>query len=73
MLEVVKGFVPNALLLCGKELSKSYADSHDMNAEIFKRRFANTLIPNLSKDRKVPIVMDDSKYHSRLVEKSLQQ
>ena len=65
-----EGFVPNAVLLCGKQLSESYADYHDMNAEIFKRWFANTLITNLPKDRKVVFMMVNAKYHSRLVDKS---
>ena len=50
-----------------KYFSESYANYHDdMNAEVFEKWFANTLIPNLSKDRKVVIVMDNAKYHSLL-------
>ena len=40
-----------------------------MNAEVFKRWFANRFTPDLPKDRKVVVVMDNAKYHSRLVEK----
>ena len=64
-------FVSNALLLCGKQFSESCADYYDdMNTEVFERWIANTLIPNLPKDRKVVIVMNDAKYHSGLLEKS---
>ena len=67
----MKKSVLNALLLCGKQLSDSCADyQDDMNAELFERWFVNTLIPNLPKDRKVAIVMDNAKYHSRLIEES---
>ena len=65
-----EGFVSNALLLCGKQLSESYADYHgDMNAEVFKRWFTNTMISNLPKDKKIVTVLDNAKYCSRLVEK----
>ena len=40
-----------------------------MNAEVFKRWFANRFTPDLPKDRKVVVVIDNAKYHSRLVEK----
>ena len=40
-----------------------------MNAEAFERQFANRFTPDLPKDRKVVIVMDNARYHSRLVEK----
>ena len=40
-----------------------------MNAEVFERWFANRFTPDLPKERKVVIVMDNAKYHSRLVEK----
>ena len=40
-----------------------------MNAEVFERQFANRFTPDLPKDRKVVIVMDNARYHSRLVEK----
>ena len=50
-----------------KYFSESYANyNDDMNAEVFEKWFANTLIPNLPKDRKVVIVMDNAKYHSLL-------
>ena len=62
------GLVENALLLCGKKLSESYADYHDdMNGEIFEKWFRSSLMPNLPKDRNVVIVMDNAKYHNRLV------
>ena len=65
------GFLSNAVLVCGKELSESYADYHcDMNDEVFERWFANTLIPNLPKDRKVVIVMGNAKCYSKPVHKS---
>ena len=41
-----------------------------MNAEVSKRRFTNVVIPNLPKRRKVVIVMDNAKYHRRLVQNS---
>ena len=40
-----------------------------MNAEVFERWFANRFTPDLPKDRKVVVVLDNAKYHSRLVEK----
>ena len=56
-------------MLCVKQRSESYADYHgNMNAEVFERCFANTLIPNLQKNRKIVIAMDNAKYYSRLVE-----
>ena len=63
-------FVPNTLVI-GKQLSESYVDYHDnRNARVFRRWFTSMLISNLTKDRKVVIVMDNAKYHSRLVAKS---
>ena len=41
-----------------------------MNGHVFEDWFQNTLLPNLPKDRKVVIVMDNAKYHSRLLEKN---
>ena len=41
-----------------------------MNAEVFKRWLAYTLISNLPKGSKVFTVIDNVKYHSRLAEKS---
>ena len=79
-----EGFVPNLLLLCGKDFAKCYADYHeDMNGVVFetwfrnallsnlpKPWFRNALLPNLPKGRKVAIVFDNIKYHSRFVERS---
>ena len=40
-------------MLCVKQRSESYPDYHgNMNAEVFERCFANTLIPNLQKKKK---------------------
>ena len=65
-----EGFIPNSLLLCGKDLSESYADYHqDMNGTVFENWFQSTLLPNLQKGKKVVIVLDNAKYHSRYVEK----
>ena len=59
----VKGFVENFLLLCGKELSISYADYHDdMSGIVFEDWFENMLTANLPKERKVVVVMDNAKY-----------
>ena len=67
----VKGFVENALLLCGKDIAKSYVDYHqNMNGEVFESWFRDKLLPNLPKDRKVCIVLDNAKYHCRLIEKT---
>ena len=66
-----EGFVPNSLLLCGKDFAKSYADYHEaMIGAVFENWFRNTLLPNLPKGRKVSIVFDNAKYHSRLMERS---
>ena len=66
-----EGFVPNSLLLCGKDFAKSYADYHeDMNSAVFENWFRNTFLPNLTKGRKVAMMFDNAKYHSRLVETS---
>ena len=66
-----KGLVPNFLLICGKKFSESYADYHDdLNRDVFEDRFENTLLKNLPQDRKVLMVMDNAKYHSRLSEKT---
>ena len=65
-----EGFVPNSLLLCGKKLSESYYDYHvDMNMDVFEDWFENTLLKNLPQGKKVLIVIDNAKYHSRLSEK----
>ena len=67
------GFVDNALLWCGKDISKCYIDYHqNMNCEVFESWFGDKLIPNLPKDGKTPIVLDNAKYHCRLMEKHLQ-
>ena len=66
-----EGFVANALLLCGKDISKCYVDYHqNMNGEIFKSWFGDKLIPNLLKNRKTLIALDNAKYHCRLIEKT---
>ena len=58
-------FVPNSLLLCGKKLSKSYADYHgNMNGDVFEDWFKNTLLKNLPQDRKALLVMDSTKYQT---------
>ena len=45
-----EGFVPNSLLLCGKNFAKSYADYHeDMKGAVFENWFRNTLLSNLPK------------------------
>ena len=45
-----EGFVDNALLLCGKYISKCYVDYHqNMNGEVFENYFGNRLAPNLPK------------------------
>lgn len=65
------GFIPNCLLLCGKKLKECHADYHsDMNGEVFEDWFEKSLLQNLPKDKKCVIVMDNAKYHSRLVEKT---
>ena len=40
-----------------------------MNAEVFERWFADRFTPDLPKERKDVIVIDNAKYHSRLAEK----
>ena len=68
----LEGFVDHALLLCGKDVSKCYIDCHqNMNSEVSKSWFGNKLIPNIFKDRKMLIVLDNAKYHRRLMEKHL--
>ena len=57
MLGAVKALQKNPLLLCGKELSVSYADYHDtMSGIVYQNWFENTLTANLPKERKVVIV-----------------
>ena len=49
-----EGFLPNALPLCGKQLSESYADyDDDRNAKVLERWFVKTLIPNLLKEKRL--------------------
>ena len=58
-----ESFLENTLLLCGKKLSELYLDySNDFNGIVFEEWFESTLIPNLSKERKIAIVMDNAKY-----------
>ena len=46
----------------------SYADYHDDMSEIvFKDQLENTLTANLPKQRKVKIMMENAKYHSRFI------
>lgn len=50
---------PKFSLLYLKQFFASYADYYDdMNANVFKNYFENTLLKNLPQDRKVLIVMD---------------
>ena len=66
-----KGFVSNPRLLWGKKLTESYDDyNDDMNGDVFENWFENTLLKNLSEDRKVLKVMDNTTYHSRLPEET---
>lgn len=66
-----KGFVSNSLLLWGKKLTESYDDyNDDMNGDVFENWFENTLLKNLSQDRKVLKVMDNTTYNSRLSEET---
>ena len=47
----------------------SYADYHDdMSRIVFEDQLENTLTVNLPKQKKVMIVMENAKYHSRLIE-----
>ena len=63
------GFIPSALLLCGKSIKKAMADYHeDMNGNVFERWFEERLLPNLP-PRSV-IIMDNAKYHSRIYDKT---
>ncbi|KAJ8940711.1 hypothetical protein NQ318_009114 [Aromia moschata] len=42
------GFVPNALLLSAKNITKSSADYHeDMTADLFEKWFVEQLLPNI--------------------------
>ena len=67
-----EAFVHNSLLLCEKKkLSQSFAGCHDdINGGVFEDWFENSLLKNLPQDRKVLIVMNNAKYHSRLSEKT---
>ena len=65
-----EGFVDNAVLSCGKDISKFYVDYHqNMNSEVFESWFGDKLIPNLPKDRKTLIILDNAKYYCRLMGK----
>ena len=71
MLGIVKALQKTPLLLCGKELSVSYADYHDnMGGIVYQNWFENTLTANLPKERKVVVVMDSAKYHCRFIGKA---
>ena len=66
-----EGFVDNALVLCGKDITKCYIEYHrDMNSDISKIWFHDKLIPNIYKDRKTLIVLDNATYHCRLMGKT---
>ena len=66
-----EGFVPILSSFAEKKLSESNVDSNDdINGHVFEDWFENTLLKNLPQDRKVLIVMDNAKYHSRLSEKT---
>ena len=41
-----------------------------MNGDVFENWFENALLKNLSQDRKVLKVMDNTTYHSRLSEET---
>ena len=57
-----EGFVPNLLLLCGKQLSESNADYHvDTNENFFEECFENTLSKHLPLDKKVLSVIHNAK------------
>lgn len=46
-----EGFIGNSLLLCGKNVSKSYVDyQNDINCSVFEYWFENRFIPNLPKE-----------------------
>ena len=65
-----EGFVDNALLLRGKDISKCYLDYHqNVNSEVFESWFGDKLIPNLPKGRNTLIALGNTKYHCRLMEK----
>ena len=70
---VAESFVDNAILLCEKDISKCYIDYHrNMNREVFKNWLGDKFIPNILKERKTLIVLDNAKNHCRLMEKHLQ-
>ena len=49
----------------------SYADYHDdMSGIVFEDQLENMLTGNLRKAKKVVIVMENSQYHSRFIEKT---
>ena len=63
------GFIPSALLLCGKSIKEAMADYHqDMNGDVFEKWFEERLLPNLPP--KSLIIMDNAKYHSRIHDKA---
>ena len=67
----MKRVYTNSPLFCEKDLSDSYADYHqNMNGKVFENWFQSNLLPNVPKEKKVVIVLDNSKYHNRYVEKT---
>ena len=71
MLGAVKALSTTRLLLCGKELSMSYANYHDdMSGVEFEDWFENKLTANLPKERKVVVVMNSAKDRCRFIEKA---
>ena len=70
MLVVMEDLSMELFFFVEKKLSESFAEYHnDMNGKAFKDWFGNVLLPNLPKERNVVIVMDNAKYHSRLVKR----
>jgi transposase len=59
------GFIPNCLLLFTSKKTNEYHE--EMNHNVFKNWFQQSLIPNLS--RPSIIIMDNAKYHSKIIDK----
>ncbi|KAJ8948212.1 hypothetical protein NQ318_014408 [Aromia moschata] len=62
------GFVPNALLLTAKNITKPSADYHeDMTADLFEKWFVEQLLPNIPPNS--VIVMKNASYYSLILNK----
>lgn len=61
-----EGFLPNTLLLFASKKTNEYHE--EMDHKVFRKWFEQSLIPDLT--RQSIIIMDNAKYHSKMVDKA---